>query len=275
MNITLAAPRVTASTPSSHTPRPRLRGFTAEAVFVGRSLRHSVRDGESLLMAIMLPVMLMLMFTWVFGGAIDPSGAYVDYVVPGIILTCAGFGASSTAVYVANDMRTGIIDRIRTMPLRAGAVLTGHVVASVLRNLIATAIVIGVGVLVGFRPTANLWEWIALAGLISLYILAITYLFAAIGLAAGSPEGANGYGFVLLFLPYLSSAFVPVASMPEWLQPVAANQPITPIVETIRALLMDTPLEGEAWWAIGWCLVILVIAVSWGAWLFRRKAGRR
>ncbi|MFK0242481.1 ABC transporter permease [Microbacterium sp. NPDC090281] len=275
MNVTVAAPRATASALPTPSPRPRLRGMTAEAVFVGRSLRHSLRDGESLLMAIMLPVMLMLMFTWVFGGAIDPSGAYVDYVVPGIILTCAGFGASSTAVYVANDMRTGIIDRFRTMPLRAGAVLTGHVVASVLRNLIATAIVIGVGVLVGFRPSANGWEWIAFTGLIALYILAITYLFAAIGLAAGSPEGANGYGFVLLFLPYLSSAFVPVASMPEWLQPVAANQPITPIVETIRGLLMDAPLQGEAWWAIGWCLAILAIAATWGAWLFRRKAGRR
>jgi len=275
MNITLAAPRTTGPALPTPSPRPRLRGITAEAVFVGRSLRHSLRDGESLLMAIMLPVMLMLMFTWVFGGAIDPSGAYVDYVVPGIILTCAGFGASSTAVYVANDMRTGIIDRFRTMPVRSGAVLTGHVVASVLRNLIATAIVIGVGVLVGFRPDANAGEWIALAGLIALYILAITYLFAAIGLAAGSPEGANGYGFVLLFLPYLSSAFVPVASMPDWLQPVAANQPITPIVETIRGLLTDAPTQGEAWWAIGWCLAILLVAVVWGAWLFRRKAGRR
>lgn len=275
MNITLAAPRSAASALPAPSPRPRLRGLTAEAVFVGRSLRHSLRDGESLLMAIMLPVMLMLMFTWVFGGAIDPFGAYVDYVVPGIILTCAGFGASSTAVYVANDMRTGIIDRFRTMPLRAGAVLTGHVVASVLRNLIATAIVIGVGVLVGFRPSASAGEWVGLAALIALYILAITYLFAAIGLAAGSPEGANGYGFVLLFLPYLSSAFVPVASMPEWLQPVAANQPITPIVETIRGLLTDAPVQSEAWWAIGWCVVILAIAVAWGAWLFRRKAGRR
>jgi ABC-2 type transport system permease protein len=215
------------------------------------------------------------MFTWVFGGAIDPSGAYVDYVVPGIILTCAGFGASSTAVYVANDMRNGIIDRFRTMPLRAGAVLTGHVVASVLRNLVATAVVIGVGILVGFRPTATPLEWLALTALIALYILAITYLFAAIGLAAGSPEGANGYGFILLFLPYLSSAFVPVASMPEWLQPVAATQPITPIVETIRGLLDDAPLHGEQWWAIGWCLVILVVAAAWGSWLFRRRAGRR
>jgi ABC-2 type transport system permease protein len=130
-------------------------------------------------------------------------------------------------------------------------------------------------VLVGFRPTANLAEWVAMAAMIALYILAITYLFAAIGLAAGSPEGANGYGFILLFLPYLSSAFVPIASMPDWLQPVAANLPITPIVETIRGLLMDAPLEAEPWWAIGWCLVILAVAAAWGAWLFRRKAGRR
>lgn len=275
MNTVIAAPQRTTSAPGAAAPRPRLRGIAAETVFIGRSLRHSLRDGESLLMAIMLPVMLMLMFTWVFGGAIDPSGAYVDYVVPGIILTCAGFGASSTAVYVANDMRTGIIDRFRTMPLRASAVLTGHVVSSVLRNLFATAIVIGVGVLVGFRPQADILEWIALAGLIALYILAITYLFAAIGLAAGSPEAANGYGFVLLFLPYLSSAFVPVSSMPEWLQPVAAHQPITPIVETIRGLLTDTSLGTEPWWAIGWCLAILLVAVVWGSWLFRRKAARR
>jgi len=263
-----------ASPPAMH-PRPRLRGLTAEAVFVGRSLRHSLRDGESLLMAILLPVMLMLMFTWVFGGAIDPSGAYVDYVVPGIILTCAGFGAASTAVYVANDMRTGIIDRFRTMPMRASAVLTGHVVASLLRNLVATAIVIGVGILVGFRPDASVMDWLALAGLIALYILAITYLFAAIGLAAGSPEGANGYGFILLFLPYLSSAFVPVASMPEWLQPVATYQPITPIVDTIRGLLTSDPLGAAPFWAIGWCLVILVGSALWGAWLFGRKAARR
>lgn len=273
--MTLTSPPTAPSAPSPPAIRPRLRGFTAEGVFVGRSLRHSLRDGESLLMAIMLPVMLMLMFTWVFGGAIDPSGAYVDYVVPGIILTCAGFGASSTAVYVANDMRSGIIDRFRTMPLRAGAVLTGHVVASLIRNLIATSLVIGVGVLVGFRPTASLGEWMLMGALIALYILAITYLFAAIGLAAGSPEGANGYGFILLFLPYLSSAFVTVDSMPDWLRPVAEHQPITPIVETIRALLMGTTVDSEPIWAVFWCLLILTLAVAWGAWLFRRQAGRR
>jgi len=271
--MTTALAAVAASAPPS--VRPRLRGLTAELVFVGRSLRYSIRDGESLLMAIMLPVMLMLMFTWVFGGAIDPSGAYVDYVVPGIILTCAGFGASSTAVYVANDMRTGIIDRFRTMPVRSGAVLTGHVVASLVRNLVATAIVIGVGVLVGFRPTATFGEWVLMGLFITLYLLAITYLFAAIGLAAGSPEGANGYGFILLFLPYLSSAFVPIASMPAWLQPVAEYQPITPIVETIRSLLMGTDAGAQPWWAMLWCVGIVVFAAVWGAWLFRAKSGQR
>jgi ABC-2 type transport system permease protein len=255
--------------------RPRVSGLTAESVFVGRSLLHSLRDGESLVMAIMLPVLLMVLFTYVFGGAIDPSGGYVDYVVPGIILLCAGFGAASTAVYVANDMKAGIIDRFRTMPLRASAVLTGHVVASLLRNLLATGVVIGVALLVGFRPTAGVWGWVGAVALIALYILAITYLFAAIGLAAGSPEAANGYGFIILFVPYLSSAFVPVTTMPEWLQWVAENQPVTPIIEALRSLLLGTPMDDNAWWAVGWCLAILIVSFAWGAWLFRRKAGRR
>jgi ABC-2 type transport system permease protein len=255
--------------------RPRIAGLTAEGVFVTRSLRHSLRDGESLLMSIMLPVMLMLLFTFVFGGAIDPSGGYVDYVVPGIILLCAGFGAATTAVYVARDMQAGIIDRFRTMPVRPSAVLSGHVVASLLRNLLATGVVIVVALLVGFRPTAGIAGWIGAIGIIALYILAITYLFAAIGLAAHSPEGASGYGFIIQFIPYLSSAFVPVETMPAWLQWIADYQPITPIIETIRALLMGTAPGATAWWAIGWCLAILAIAFAWGAWLFRRKAGRR
>lgn len=241
-----------------------------ELIFVRRSLTHSFRDGESLTMAITLPVMLMLLFTFVFGNAIDPTGGYTDYVVPGIILLCAGFGASSTAVYVANDMRTGIIDRFRTMPLRSGAVLTGHVVASVVRNLVATTLVVLVGIAVGFRPDATALEWVAAVGLIALYILAITYLFAAIGLAVRSTEAASGYGFILLFLPYLSSAFVPLDTLPVWLRGVAEHQPITPIIETIRGLLMGTPMGTAAWWATGWCLVILSASAGWGAWLFGR-----
>lgn len=255
--------------------RHRVAGLTPELVLTRRSLVHSLRDGESLLMAVLLPVMLMLLFTYVFGGAIDPSGGYTGYVVPGIILTCAGFGASSTAVYVATDMESGIIDRFRTMPLRASAVLTGHVVASLVRNLLATVVVIGVAVLIGFRPAATVGGWLGAAALLAGYILAITYLFAAIGLAAGSPAGANGYGFLILFLPYLSSAYVAVDTMPSWLQGVARHQPVTPIIESVRGLLAGTPLGAELWWAIGWCLVILAAGYGWGVWLFRRRAGRR
>src|SRR5699024_3616600 len=132
--------------------RGRVRGLTAEPALISRSLRHAVRDVESMLMAVALPVMLMLMFTFVFGGALDPDGGYVDYVVPGIVLTCAGFGASATSLSVATDMSSGFVDRLRTMPVRASAVITGHVTASLVKNLFATAIVIVVAVAIGFRP---------------------------------------------------------------------------------------------------------------------------
>ncbi|WP_448809456.1 ABC transporter permease [Agromyces bauzanensis] len=257
------------------TTRPQLGALTAESTFISRSFIHSVRDIEAMIMAVVLPTMLMLMFTWIFGNAIEPDGGYVDYVVPGIILLCAGFGASSTAISVSRDMSTGIIDRFRTMPIRSSAVLTGHVLASLVRNLVATGVVIGVALLVGFRPLASPGEWIAVLAVVALYILAITYLFAAIGLAASSPEAASGFGFILLFLPYVSSAFVPVETMPDWLQPIAEHQPITPVIETIRALLMDAPIGDAAWWAVAWCFAIIVVSVVWGAWLFRRKAGRR
>jgi ABC-2 type transport system permease protein len=249
--------------------------LTSTAVFIGRSLRHTVRNVEALTMAILLPIMLMLLFTYVFGGAIDGGGDYVNYVVPGIILLCAGFGSSSTAVDVADDMTNGIVDRFRTMPLHANGVITGHVVASLVRNLLATGVVIGVALAVGFRPTANVAEWLGAIGVIALFILAITWLYAAIGLAAKNPTAANGYGFALLFLPYLSSAFVPTDTMPSWLQWIADNQPITPIIETIRSLLFGTDAGTRPLWALGWCIVIILGAYLWAAWQFRRKAGRR
>lgn len=245
------------------------------AVFIGRSIRHSLRNVEALLMAIVLPVMLMLLFTYVFGGALDPSGGYVNYVVPGIILLCAGFGSSSTAVDVAADMTNGIIDRFRTMPIRSLSVIIGHVVASLLRNLLATGVVIGVALLVGFRPSAGPLEWIGAIGVITLFILTITWLYAAIGLVAGSPSAAGGYGFALLFLPYLSSAFVSTDTMPNWLRGVADHQPITPVIETIRGLLIGSPSQNQAWLAVGWCVLILIAAVVWSIWAFKRRAGRR
>jgi ABC-2 type transport system permease protein len=255
--------------------RPSLAPLVAEATFIKRSLIHTLRTPDVIIMAIALPVTLMLLFTFVFGGAIDGEGTYVNYVVPGIILLCAGFGAASVATDVANDMTAGIIDRFRTMPLRASAVITGHVVASLLRNLVATVVVIGVALAVGFRPSASPLQWLLTLALVAVYILAMTYLFAAIGLAASSPEAAGGYGFILMFLPYLSSAFVPVDTMPAWLQWVANNQPLTPIIETIRGLLMGTPLGDSGWLALGWCAVILTVAIVWTSVLFRVKAGRR
>lgn len=253
------------------------RPLTTNVIFIGRSLRHSIRDVDALLMAIVLPVMLMLIFTTVFGGAIAADGdyvSYVNYVVPGIILLCAGFGASSTAVEVNNDMTNGIIDRFRTMPVRSEAVLTGHAVASLLRNLLASTVVVGVALLLGFRPNATPLEWLGAIGIISLYILAITWLFAVLGLVARSAGAASGYGFALLFLPYLSSAFVPVDTMPSWLQWVATYQPITPVIETIRSLLTGTDAGTQPWWAIGWCLLILLVAYAWGAWLFPRRTAK-
>ncbi|WP_127580433.1 ABC transporter permease [Paenibacillus koleovorans] len=249
--------------------------LTTNLVFIGRGIRHSLRNVESLLMSIMLPVMLMLLFTYVFGGAITAGGDYVNYVVPGIILLCAGFGSSSTAVDVATDMSNGIIDRFRTMPISSISAVTGHVAASLARNLLATGIVIGVALLVGFRPSAGFVEWLGALALIALFILTFTWLFAAIGMVTGSPQAASGYGFMLLFLPYLSSAFVPTNTMPSWLQGFADHQPITPVIETIRVLLAGQPVTSNVWWAVGWCSAILLIALLWCSLAFRRKGGRR
>ncbi|WP_217596610.1 ABC transporter permease [Cohnella sp. GbtcB17] len=245
------------------------------AVFIRRSLTLSLRNTESLMMSIILPVMLMLLFTYVCGGAIAPGGDYANYVVPGIILLCAGYGAATTAVDVSTDMANGIIDRIRTMPIRSLFVVTGHVAASLARNLVASGVVIAVALLVGFRPNGSFVEWLAALGVIVLFILTLTWLYAAIGLVAGSPSAASGYGFILLFLPYLSSAFVPIDTMPHWLRGVASHQPITPLIETIRGLLLGTPIGDHAWIGAAWCAGLIAIALVWCGFAFKKRAGRR
>jgi ABC-2 type transport system permease protein len=266
---TLAPDRATPVT--SPTPLRRASAGRTLITFIGRSVRHSVRDPEALIMAVAMPVMLMLLFTYVFGGALEADGHYVDYVVPGVILLCAGFGAASTAVSVARDMTNGVINRFRTMPVRSSLVIGGHVVASLARNLLATGVVIGVALLLGFRPTGGLLPWLAAVGLIALYILAITTLFATLGLLASTPEAANNFGFAVLFLPYLSSAFVPVDTMPGWLQWVAGHQPVTPVIEALRSLLMGTPMAHHGWLALGWCLLIGLASAVWAGWLFPRR----
>ncbi len=271
-----------AYSPTNHGPAYRpAYALTDTGVMIARSLRRSLRDPEAFITALALPVTLMLLFVYVFGGAFNAGvragGGYVNYVVPGLIVLCAGFGAGTTAVAVATDMSTGIVDRFRSMPIAASTVLAGQVVASVARNLLATALVIGAGLAVGWRPTGGPLAWVAAAGLIVLFIAALSWLAACFGLLVGSPEAANGATFILMFIPYLSTAFVPAATMTRVLRPVAANQPFTPLIEAMRGLWMGHTSTGasvghEALLAVGYFGAILVLAASLAGWLFRHRA---
>ncbi len=236
-----------------------------------RSMRLSLRHLDALLTSLLLPVLLMLIFVYLFGGAIDTGTDYVTYVVPGVILLCAGFGSATTAVSVNQDMTGGIVDRFRSLDVGGPSVLAGHVAASVVRNAASTVLVLAVALAIGFRPEAGPLEWLAVAGVLLAFVLAISSLAAALGLLAGSPEAANGVTFLVMFLPYASSAFVPVDTMPSWLQGFAAHQPITPVVETVRGLLLGMPVGDHAWTALAWCAGILVVSVAASGALFRRR----
>lgn len=272
----------TATRPATDPAAPVTAGtgfLTSLRVFSVRSLKKSFRDGESMLMAILLPVLLMLIFTFIMGGAIDVGGgggreAYLAYVMPAVVLTAAGFGASYTAVVVSQDVATGFMNRLRTMPFPSVTVLLGHTVSSMARNLIATAVVFLVGFAVGFRTEATVGQLLAAVGLILLWILAITVIFALLGLVAGSPESANGYGFILLFLPYVSSGFAPVDTMPGWLQGFAEHQPMTPVIDAARALMNGQDPGADPWVAVAWCLGFMAIAIWLIAVVFPRKTAR-
>jgi ABC-2 type transport system permease protein len=241
---------------------------------IRRSMRHNVRDLESLLISVMLPVMLMLLFVYVFGGAIDTGTEYVTYVVPGIILLCAGYGASTTAVSVSADMQTGVVDRFRSLPIAGSAVLTGHVVASLARNVFSTLVVIGMALLVSFRPEASALGYLGALAMVLLFVLAVPWVSVVVGLVAKSVEAAGAFTFFVLFLPYVSSAFVPPDTMPAVLHGFADNQPVTPMIETIRALLMGTPVGDSAWTAIAWFGAIAGLALVASMSLFRRSRSR-
>ncbi|MFE3292299.1 ABC transporter permease [Rhodococcus sp. NPDC059234] len=256
---------------STHTDAG-FRSVAADStVMLRRNLKHVLRSPDTMLMAVALPIMLMLLFVYVFGGAIDTGTEYIDYVVPGIILLCAAFGASTTAVSVSTDMTEGIIDRFRTLPIAQSSFLTGHVLVSVVRNLVTTAIVIAVALLMGFRPTTDPLKWLAVLGVIGIFIFGLSYLSTALGLLAENPEAASGFTFAIMFLPYVSSAFVPADSMPTWLQWFAENQPVTPVIETVRGLLMGTEIGNSAWLALAWCAAISVVGFVWSTVLYRRR----
>ncbi len=240
-------------------------------VMIGRCLRLSRRDIDTMMTSIMLPVILMLLFVYLFGGAIQTGTKYVTYVVPGVLLLCAGFGASLTATSVSRDMTNGIIDRFRSMDIGGASLLAGHVAASALRNLVSSALVFGVAFLIGFRPNAGALDWLAAVALLALFIVAISWFSASIGLLARSPEAASGFGFLVMFLPYPSSAFVPVNTMPGWIQPFARHQPVTPVIETLRGLLLGTPIGNSGWLAIAWCVAILAGSIILSSVLFRLR----
>ncbi len=236
-----------------------------------RGLRLSLRNVDGLITALALPIMLMLIFVYLFGGAVAPGGGYVDYVVPGVLIVCAGFGAGITAVTVSHDLTGSIIDRFRSMNVRGEALITGHVVASVTRSLVSTALVFAVAFAIGFRSSAGVLPWLGAMGILMLFVLALSWLAAAIGILARSPEAANGLTFLISFLPYSSSAFVAIHTMPSWMQGFAANQPATAVIDTIRDLLTNHPVGGSAGHAVAWSLAIIAASVVLSAALFRHR----
>lgn len=242
-------------------------------ILTARCLRLSRRQLDALLTSLLLPVLLMVLFVELFGNAIDSGTRYVTYVVPGVLLLCAGFSSGLTAVAVCQDLSGGCIDRLRSMDVRGASLLVGHVVASMLRNLVSGLLVILVALLLGFHPRAGALQWLEATGVLLAFVVAISWLSAAIGLLARSPEAANSFTFVLMFLPYASSGFVPVHTMPAWLRGFAGHQPITPITESLRGLLLRTPVGSNGWIALAWCAGILAVAVLASGVLFARRTG--
>ncbi len=241
----------------------------------GRAFRLSLRNVDGLITALVLPVMLMVMFVYLFGGAITLGRRYrdyVDYVVPGVLLVCVGFGAASTSVSVAADLSGGVIDRFRSMDVPGEALINGHVLASLARNLLSCVLVVAVALALGFRSSADAAHWLAALALLALFVLALSWFAAMVGITVRSPEAASGIGFLISFLAYPSSAFVPISTMPSWLQGFARNQPVTAVVDAVRSLLQGGPVAASAWHSVAWSLGITVGSLVLGGVLFRRRS---
>ncbi|GAA3219286.1 ABC transporter permease [Actinocorallia longicatena] len=239
---------------------------------VGRVLKHTTRNPSTLIMTILLPLIVLLLFNYGFGGALDTGGVkYIDYVVPGIILMGAGYSASAIAVAVNADMSEGIIDRFRTMAISRASVLSGHVIGSTLRTFVGIVLVVVIALAIGFRPTTDAVRWLAAVGLVLLMLYAVAWLAAGIGLSAGNASGAASMASLLSLLPFLSGAFVPTSTMPGWLQVFTANQPMTHIEDTLRGLLMDTSVGDHGWISILWLVGIALVGYLWSRSLFNKK----
>jgi ABC-2 type transport system permease protein len=241
-----------------------------------RSLRHILRSPDTIITTAIMPVAFLLLFVFVFGGAIDigsgaGEGSYVSYLLPGILLITIASGIAYTAYRLFLDMQGGIFERFQSMPISRSSVLWAHVLTSVVANLVSLAVVVGVALLIGFRSDAGVLAWLAVVGILVLFTLALTWLAVIAGLSSKSVDGASALSYPLIFLPFLSSAFVPTESMPTPVRLFAENQPVTSIVNAIRALLEQQPVGVDIWIALAWCVGILGVAYLLAMFVYRRK----
>jgi ABC-2 type transport system permease protein len=246
--------------------------FGDTAVLLGRSLRHITRSPDAIITVSIIPIALMLLFVYVFGGAIDAgSERYVNYLLPGILLVTIAMGISYTAVRLFTDMQSGIFERFQSMPIARSSALWAHVLTSEVSNLISLVIVMLVALLIGFRSGAGVLAWLAVAGILVLFTLALTWIAVIAGLSAKTVEGAGAFSYPIIFLPFISSAFVPTGTMPGPVRAFADNQPVTSIVNTIRDLLAQQPVSTGIWIALAWCLGILIVANALAMATYHRK----
>ena len=246
--------------------------FGDTAVLTGRSLRHITRSLDTIITTAIMPIAIMLLFVYVFGGAINSgSDSYVTYMLPGILLITIASGVSYTAFRLFLDMQSGIFERFQSMPIARSSVLWAHVLTSLVAILVSLVVVVLVAVLMGFRSPAGVPAWLAVAGILVLFTLALTWLAVIAGLSAKSVDGAGAFAYPLIFLPFISSAFVPTETMPGPVRVFAENQPVTSIVNAIRDLFAQQPVGTDIWIALAWCVGILVVAYVFAMVTYRRK----
>ena len=247
--------------------------FSDTAVLAGRSLRHITRSPDTIVTTVVMPIGFMLLFVYVFGGAMGSQHQpYVHYLLPGIVLITIATSVSYTAFRLFLDLKSGIFERFQSMPIARSAFLWAHVVTSIVASMISVLVVIAVAVIMGFRSDAGVIAWLAVAGILVLFTLALTWFAVVAGLSAKTVDGASAFSYPLIFLPFISSAFVLTSTMPGPVRAFADNQPVTPIVETVRNLYSGQPVGGAIWIAVGWLVLLLLVAYALATWVNRRRA---
>ncbi|CAM3520951.1 ABC transporter permease [Paenibacillus lupini] len=246
--------------------------FIDISVMLGRSMRHIMRSMDTIITVTITPIAMMLLFVYVLGGAIETgTDSYVNYLLPGILLMAIASGISYTAFRLFTDVQKGIFERFQTMPISRSALLWGHVLTSLVSNAISVLVIILVALLMGFRSSAGILPWLAVAGILALFTLSLTWVAAIAGLTAKTVDGASAFSYPLIFLPFISSAFVPTDSMPTAVRVFAENQPVTSIVETIRALLSGQPVGNDIWIALAWCVGIMLVAYVFAMRAYKKR----